>query len=76
MLTREKNQEYPVSFDLQVHQTLLQSKSITFKPTSSHCGSVDWTGVTLEDHIRIIGKKEVKTPRFTLVSLVLFLKNS
>jgi uncharacterized surface protein with fasciclin (FAS1) repeats len=49
--------EYPVSFDVQNHQTLLETKSITFKSTSGHCGA-DWARVTLEDGIRIIGKKE------------------
>ena len=52
------HQEYPVSFHLPIHQTLLGSKSITFRPTSGH-GGADWTLVTLENDIRIIEKKEV-----------------
>lgn len=57
--SRYLNQEHPVSFDIQDHQSLLQSKSITFKSTSRH-GGPDWAHVTLEDDgIRIIGKKEV-----------------
>ncbi|KAF8814033.1 hypothetical protein BYT27DRAFT_7082994 [Phlegmacium glaucopus] len=48
--------EYPVSFDIQDHQTLLFAKSVTFQSTSRH--GADWAHVTLENGIRIIGKKE------------------
>ena len=68
--TRYINQERPVNFDIPVHQSL-QSKSITFKSTSDRSGA-DWARVTLEDGIRIIGKKEVYIDLFGLFLLFFF----
>lgn len=68
--SRYLSQEYPVSFNIREHQSLLPSKSITFKSTSRHCDN-DWACVTLEDGIRIIGKKEVY--QFGLSFFILFL---
>ena len=41
------------------YDTLLDGKAITFTPISGKKDSPDWSRVTLENGIRIIGTKEV-----------------
>ncbi|KAF5312227.1 hypothetical protein D9619_002507 [Psilocybe cf. subviscida] len=51
--------EYPLSFDSNRHDTLLRRKAITFTPISkSNSKDPEWARFTLEDSIKIIGKKE------------------
>jgi hypothetical protein len=53
--------EYPLSFDSNRHDTLLKRKAITFTPISkSNNKDPEWTRFTLEDGIKIVGKKEVR----------------
>ncbi|KAG5341656.1 hypothetical protein C0989_008149 [Termitomyces sp. Mn162] len=54
--------ESPISFDTRDHPTLLHHKSITFKPISKNDGNDPaWSRVTLDDGVRIIGMKEVRS---------------
>lgn len=46
----------PIAYD-----TLLDGKSVTFTPISGAKGSLDWSKVTLEDGIHIVGMKEVRS---------------
>ncbi|CAA7264938.1 unnamed protein product [Cyclocybe aegerita] len=51
--------EYPLSFDSNSHKTALNRKSLTFTPVAKNDGKgPEWSRVTLEDGIKIIGKKE------------------
>ena len=51
--------ESPITLDSTSHATLLSGKSLSFKPISKHDGQgPEWSRVTLEDGIHIIGKKE------------------
>ena len=67
-------QEYPMSLDSNDHETLLHRKSISFKPTPENDDQgAEWSRVTLENGVKIVGKKEVstgpnitQTPQFTL----------
>ncbi|KAF8167233.1 hypothetical protein B0H34DRAFT_7182 [Crassisporium funariophilum] len=60
--------EYPISFDSEHHQTLLNRKSITFKPTSKNEGQgAEWSRVTFEKGVRIIDKKEALNGDFYLI---------
>jgi hypothetical protein len=53
-------QQSPITLDYTSHDTLLSGKSLSFKPISKHNGQgPEWSRVTLEDGIHIIGKKEV-----------------
>lgn len=63
-LTLEIMKEYPLSFDSNRHDTLLKRKAITFTPISkSNNKDPEWARFTLEDGIKIIGKKEVRCYR-------------
>ncbi|KAF8079334.1 hypothetical protein FPV67DRAFT_111346 [Lyophyllum atratum] len=49
----------PITLDLQEYPTLLDGKTISFKPVSKNNGKgPEWSRVTLEDGVRIIGMKE------------------
>ncbi|KAF9478891.1 hypothetical protein BDN70DRAFT_807852 [Pholiota conissans] len=51
--------EYPLSLDSNAHNTLLQGKSISFTPISKNNGQgAEWSRVTFEKGVKIIGKKE------------------
>ncbi|KAG6845565.1 hypothetical protein H0H87_007243 [Tephrocybe sp. NHM501043] len=53
--------EHPIALDTQVHPTLLEGKSIAFTPISKRDGKgLQWSQVTLEEGVRIIGMKEVR----------------
>ncbi|KAH9486117.1 FAS1 domain-containing protein [Psilocybe cubensis] len=51
--------EYPLSLDGNNHPTLLDGKSISFKPISKVSGhGAEWSRVTLDNGAKIVGKKE------------------
>ncbi|KAF8902211.1 hypothetical protein CPB84DRAFT_1679000 [Gymnopilus junonius] len=51
--------EYPLSFDSNKHDTLLDGKSISFKPISKASGEgPEWGRFTLDNGAKIIEKKE------------------
>ncbi|KAF5384865.1 hypothetical protein D9615_000925 [Tricholomella constricta] len=51
--------ESPITLDSEQHPTLLHRKSISFTPISKNDGKgPEWSRVTLEDGVRIIGMKE------------------
>ncbi|PPQ89359.1 hypothetical protein CVT25_003199 [Psilocybe cyanescens] len=52
--------EYPLSFDSNEHATLLDEKSISFKPMSAKVGGhgAEWSRVTLDNGANIVSKKE------------------
>ena len=51
-------QEAPIDLE-GTHDTLLPGKSITFKPMTKSVKDGGWSRISLEDGIRITGKKEV-----------------
>ncbi|KAF8204129.1 hypothetical protein BJ912DRAFT_1018707 [Pholiota molesta] len=51
--------EYPLSLDSNRHNTLLEGKSVSFTPITKNNGQgPEWSRVTFENGVRIIGKKE------------------
>jgi len=50
--------EYPLSLDTTPHKTLLEGKSISFVQLNEGGSSFDWENVALDNHSKIVKKKE------------------
>ena len=61
-----------MSLDSKLHDTLLPGKTLSFTPMSKNNGQgPEWSRVTFEKGVKIIGKKEVRRTLLALVSILI-----